>query len=205
MKIKNKIIIILLLSIALFAIYITYNNVKHKTNQTVTQHPFDIVFGNPEAKLKVYMYYDFNCTFCRKFFNQTYNQLKPGYIDNNKIAIIVKPVCLVVTEQQFNATKALICLNNYGNPEPLHKLLLTEPNVIYNVKFANVIDELMATDNYFANCMLSGESEEYLLQNNKQFIELGFTATPTFVINNYWYKGFKNINNFITVINKAIN
>jgi protein-disulfide isomerase len=206
---KKKVLIILLVIVIIITVsYITFENIKKPkiktTGYELTQNNFDITYGSEKAPLKVFMYSSYSCVFCRKFFNETFPLIKKNFIDNGKIQLIVKLVDLTNDEYVLNSLKLVVCINQYGNIEPVNKLLLNEPDVVYSDKFLQTIDDFISKDSFVAECILSGVSEEYLKNNIIEFRKIKLTGTPTFIINNRIYKGFKEYKAFAKIIKKEL-
>ena len=129
---------------------------------------------------------------------------KTEYIDNNKVKLIVKLVDFSKDEKILNSLKFAVCVHKYGNFDKLNTLLLTEPKVIYTNEFGKVIEEITLKDEFIAECMYGDEAKNYIFQNYALFKTNGCTGTPTFIINNKIYKGFKEYDNFVKIIEKEL-
>ena len=177
---------------------------NQRTEIEIYEQDLDIVYGSDTADLTIFLYSSYNCSFCRKFFTKVYPALKTEYIDKDKVKLVVKLLDFSNNESVENSLKIAVCINKYGNFEKLNELLLTEPNVIYTIEFAAIIEEFVEKDEFIAECMLGGESDNYILNNKIEFKNSKFTGTPTFVINNKIYKGYIKYKDFINVVEKEL-
>ncbi|HRW62590.1 MAG TPA: thioredoxin domain-containing protein [Bacteroidales bacterium] len=197
--------IVIVVTIVSYYIIQNYNKEQNRISHiSISENELDIVFGQDSASLSIFMFSSYNCSFCRKFFLNSYAELKRDFIDNGKIKLIVKPVELSKSQSVMNSIKLAVCINEYGNFEKLHQLLLTEPTVVYTEEFKKVIEELSQKDLFVAECMLSGQSDEYLLNNINDFKKLNLKGTPTFIINNRIYKGYRNYDDFKKIVEKEL-
>lgn len=207
---RKKIIFWSLLVLSIAASVITLSNVvesakfNNRPAANLFENDLDIVYGSDTAEVTIYLFSNYTCKFCSKFFNEVYPELKKEYIEMGKIKLVVKPVALTGDESVINSLKLAICLNKYGNLEKLNELLLLEPQVIYSDQFNDVVEELTGKDEFVAECMLGGEAEIYLSKNLIEFKRLKCTGTPTFVINNKIYKGYVEYNKFKKVVEKEL-
>ena len=48
------------------------------------------VLGKSSAKVELVEFSDFQCPFCKQFFNETYKQLKEKYIDTGKVKLVFR-------------------------------------------------------------------------------------------------------------------
>ncbi len=205
-KIKFLVYIIVAIIIAAITfIYLNDSNIFKKDQKAkveIFEHELDIVYGADSADLTIFLFSNYSCSFCRKFFAFVYPKLKEEYIDKGKVKLVVKPVDLTNNENVINSLKIAVCINEYGKFEKLNRLLLFEPKVVYTEEFSNLIDEFIEKDEYVAECMLGGESDEYIIENILNFKALKLTGTPTFIMNNKIYKGYSEYENFRKLIEK---
>lgn len=171
---------------------------------TIPERNLDIVFGDPDAPLSVYLYFRYDCVFCRKFYSEVYPDFKSDFLDTGKARLIMKLVDITHEEAVLNAMKTLVCINQYGNFSALHQLLLTEPRIVYTQEFVSITEDFIARDAFVAECMLGGDAANYLLANTMEFNQFKLTGTPTFVINQQVYKGFKPYKVFKELIEKEL-
>ena len=67
-----------------------------------------------------------------------------------------------------------------------------------------ITEDFIARDDFVAECMLGGDAANYLLANTLEFNQFKLTGTPTFVINQQVYKGFKPYKVFKELIEKEL-
>lgn len=195
---------IFIITTIVFSINGGFSGKKLRTEIDIQEHELDIVYGDDSADLTIFLFSNYSCSFCRKFFAFVYPKLKEEYIDQGKIKLVVKPVDLTNNENVINSLKIAVCINEYGNFEKLNKLLLFEPTAVYTTEFRNLIDEFIERDIFVAECMLGGESDEYIVENILKFKSLNLTGTPTFIINNKIYKGYREYEIFKKLIEKEL-
>lgn len=54
----------------------------------------DPVLGNPNAPLTLVEFSDYECPFCKRYFDQTYPQVKKEYIDTGKLKLVFRDLAL---------------------------------------------------------------------------------------------------------------
>jgi protein-disulfide isomerase len=54
-----------------------------------------LTFGNPKSEIKVVIFEDFICKFCKEYVNKIFPDLKKDYIDTNKISYTIVPVAFI--------------------------------------------------------------------------------------------------------------
>lgn len=176
-------------------------NYSRTLRESPLHSELDIVFGDSQAELTVFMYADYSCRYCKRFFEEVF----PELLKNDRLNIVVKLVGKSTHPSVQRAQRAAVCINRYGNYLPLHNLFVFNYLSVYSAEFEAMLDEFIAADDHVAQCMLEGESEEYLAANNKEFDGMGFTGTPVFVINNHVYTGYKNASDFGEIVEFELN
>lgn len=196
--------IVLLLLIGL-GIYSLVKSKKYtETSVPVIENEFDIVYGNDSALVKVFMYSSYNCSFCRKFLKEVFPHIQDSFINTGIIKFNIKLIDVVGDSQMLNAIKTAVCINMYGNFDKLNELLLFEPSSVYTEEFYSVTNELVNKNDFFAECMLGGRADRYLVNNLVNFKSNNLKGTPTFIINNRIYNGYKSYSFFEEVVKKQL-
>lgn len=206
-KKHNWIFIVLAILIAIATFLFLFKDFDKKgrnPENIVFENDLDIVYGKDSTDITIFMFSSYNCGFCRKFFENVFPGLKNEYINSGKVKLVVKLVAPEKNTHVVNSLMLAVCINKFGNFNKLNELLLKEPKVVYTDKFMAVTNELIEKDEFVAECMLSGESEKYILRNLVDFKRLKCTGTPTFVINNKIYKGYRDYNEFKKIIEKEL-
>ena len=74
----------------------------------------DPMLGNPNAKVTIVEFSDFQCPFCRRFWKDTYGQLKKEYIDTGKVRLVTRNYPLTFHEAARPAAIASLCAKEQG-------------------------------------------------------------------------------------------
>jgi len=203
-----------IISIAIFVIifiglgvYIYHNTKASNKTQTTTslqEKDLDIVYGLDSAPLTIFMFTSYECQFCRNFFSSAFPLLNEEYITKGKVKLIIKLVNITRNSEVLNSLKLAVSINECGDFKSIDKLLQNEPMVVYSAEFEKLTDDFISENNYISEYMISGKAENYILSNYNDFKKLQLTGTPTFIINNNIYKGYKNYNTLKKKIEKEL-
>lgn len=210
---KNKHTIIALVLSLILVILIAYQlgsrfvlkKSRSGIKTELKQNDLDIVFGSDTAKLSIYMYTSYSCTYCKQFFDEVFPELKTNYIDNGKVNLVMRLADHTANPSIKNANKIAVCISRFGYYEKLHQLFVANFKVVSSRDFESMIDEFTLADDLVAECYFGGEAENYLNETRKQFEQLGFKGTPTFVIKTSVFGGFMNYDQISEVINHFLN
>ena len=173
----------LLLILSLFNVInidINKNANKEKTlEQGITSEGTRFI-GNPNAKVTVTEYSDFRCSFCGRFYRETFSLLKEEYIDTGLIKFEYKDLPVVGGDQ---AALAGQCANEQGKFWEYKSKLFNNQAQINEANLKTWAYELGLNKQQFDDCMATNK---YAAQINKEALEgrtAGATGTPSFVIN----------------------
>jgi protein-disulfide isomerase len=191
-------ILIILIAVKLFQHFSTSKS-KVQIEQ-LHQKPLDIVFGADTANLSIFMYSSYSCSYCALFFSDVSPEIKEEYFDTGKVKLIMRLTVKTNDIDLKNSLKTAVCINKYGNFKYLHELLINDSKIVYTDAFRSMIDEFIEKDNLVAECILGGEADDYLLENIKDFESMDLRGTPTFIIDNKIYSGYRNADQFKKII-----
>ena len=185
--------------------YRSYKKMVSIGSSVLENRPLDIVFGDHNASLEIYMYSSYSCSYCSLFFTDVFPKIKNKYIDSGKVKLIMRLTVKSSNVDVQDAMKAAVCIGKYGNYEYLHELLLTDSKVVATHEFRDMINDFINRDVFVAECILGQEAEEYLNQNLTDFNTLGLKGTPTFIVGNRIYTGFQDFEKFDKIIETNLN
>lgn len=177
---------------------------KQQLAEFVT-HDLDIVFGLKTAPHSIYLYSNYTCPHCHKFFVEVFPHLKERYMDTGKVNLIMRLVDFGDNPYINDAYRMAVCINAYGNYIHLHELFLAHFKVVESNDFITMMDEFTQADDMVAQCYYGEEAQTYLDIIKSEFTRLQFKGTPTFIIGNRAYTGFLNFDQLSDIIESQIN
>jgi len=143
--------------------------------------------GDPNAPITITEYSDFQCPYCRIFFENTEALLMERYVDTGTVYFVYKSVGQFIGAESKAAAEAAYCAGDQGKFWEMHDVIFanqTGENVgAYTDRrleaFADTID---LDRGQFDNCMSSGKYDERTDQDAKDATAAGIQATPSFII-----------------------
>ena len=144
------------------------------------------ILGDINAPLTLVEFGDYQCTFCKKFFDETENSILMNYVETGKVKVLFKDF-IVVNEDSVNAASAAHCAND-------QKMFWQYHSTLYNNwdgegtgwasseqlhQFASTLGLDM---NEFSECMSQSKWKDMVLSSHADGRTLGVDATPTFFI-----------------------
>src|SRR3989344_5442070 len=149
----------------------------------------DPVLGNKDAKLTIIDFSDYECPFCKRYFDDTFSQIKKDYIDTGKIKYVVRDLPLSFHQNAHKESQAAECARDQGGDTAYFKY----HDEIFKRTTSNgtglALDQLsvIANDLGLNGSALQGclDSEKYKVEVDKDLADAsayGATGTPTFFI-----------------------
>ena len=97
-------------------LYIINNSVSNSINDESSFTKTQLLnngspkIGDNNAEISIVEFGDYQCTFCKKFFDETENSIVMNYVETGKVKVLFKDF-IVVNEDSVNAASAAHCAN----------------------------------------------------------------------------------------------
>ncbi|GMV34401.1 MAG: hypothetical protein DCC59_02155 [Chloroflexi bacterium] len=191
---RSRLIGIALISLgALFlAFLIIYPNVKPvdavKPAPAVSRPNVDFnAAGDPDAPIVVTEYSDYQCPYCRLFFENTEAALMDRYVADGTVYFVYKSVGEFIGPESKAAAEATYCAGDQGKFWEMHDIIFanqTGENVgAYSERRLEAMADALGLDRgAYDECVSSGKYSDLADQDAKDATAAGIKATPSFVI-----------------------
>jgi protein-disulfide isomerase len=159
-------------------------------------------FGPGDAQITIVEFSDFQCPFCRRFHEQTYQALLDAY--PGQIRFVYRNLPLTsIHPDAMSAAVASLCANDQGAYWEYHDKLFSSDALGTEVYVQYATDLGMDAEE-FAACLDSGKHDEFIQQDMDFALNLGVRSTPTFFINGLALVGAQPLANFQQLIDKEL-
>lgn len=164
--------------------------------------------GNPKAKVTVVEFEDFQCPFCKRFHDETWETLKKEYIDTNKILFIHQDLAFLGPESEI-AAQASHCASDQGKFWEFRDYLYGKQGgensgVMSKENLKKYAKEMGLNSTEFDGCLDLGKYKD-LVADTKEFAgKYGISGTPTFIINDQKISGALPIESFRAAIDSIL-
>jgi protein-disulfide isomerase len=147
----------------------------------------DEVFGNPAATLTVVEFTDYQCPYCKRYFDETYLRLKKDYVDTGKIRYVVRDFPLDEHPQAMLAAAATECAGEQGKFADMHdKLFSTQDQWSYRSEAIGIFKTYAATmgldKGTFDDCIDNGKYDNEIAKDISDGQSYTVKSTPTIFI-----------------------
>lgn len=176
----------------------------------------DPFMGSADAPITMIEFSDYQCPFCRSFFNDTLPLIKENYIDKGLIKFVYRDMPLVSLghTDATPAANAAECAREQGGDKTYfayHDKIFDGENKLgfgtVNIQEESLYSyakELNLDEGKFRECQ---EGQKYYEEINKDFLAgraVGIKGTPTFIINGQMLVGAQDYSLFEQVFNEIL-
>lgn len=171
----------------------------------------DPVLGRSDAPVTIVEFSDFQCPFCRRFFEDALVQIKKEYVDIGKVRLVYRDFPLDFHPGAQPAAMAAECADEQGKFWEFHdkvfaaQALQGQGTIQFGVadlkKWAK---EINLNTIQFNQCLDSGKYKEEVAKDQTDGTAAGVSGTPTLFINGIRVVGAQPFATFKTIIDKAI-
>ncbi len=158
----------------------------------------DAVLGNKNAPVTIIEFSDYQCPFCRKFWTETYSQIKSQYVDAGKVKMVFRDLPLSSLHPMAQASaEAAECVREQGGDKAYfeyHDKMFSEQNILDSgsatgavtktIQYTNADLKSWATEIGYniGACLDSGKYSSEVQKDARDAQTAGFQGTPGFVV-----------------------
>ena len=151
---------------------------------------------------------DFQCRYCKKFFENTLGQLKETYINNGKMKLVFIGTKILGPESG-DATEAALCAGDQAKFWQYHDLLYKNQQAANSggfslIKLSNMARDLNLDMKQFEECLGSRKYQKTVERNTELSQKYQISGTPHFFIANSVIEGAQPSTTFEAAINPLI-
>ena len=168
----------------------------------------DPFIGNKNAPVTMIEFSDFQCPFCKRFRDQTFDQLKAQYIDTGKVKFVYRdfPLSSIHPNAQ-KAAEAAECADDQGKFWEYHDKIFEGQSVWASSGvsvFKQYAQELGLDSKKFNDCLDSGKYKNEVEKDLSDATKTGGQGTPYFLIGNQPVSGAQPFSAFQQAIESQL-
>lgn len=157
--------------------------------------------GNPNAKVTIVEFSDYQCPFCSRV-EPTIAQILEAYPNNVRVAFVNNP--LPFHSNAMPASKAAIAAMNQGKFWEMHEALFANQKNLTEYFFKEKASELGLDVAKFEADMNAPETENFINKGIADGKSFGISGTPSFLINGVFIVGAQPLDAFKTIIDEQL-
>lgn len=146
----------------------------------------DPFMGDKNAPVTLIEWSDYECPFCKRFFDNTLHKIKTKYIDTGKVKFVYRDFPLSFHANAMPAAIAAECAREQGGDETYfkyHDMIFEKQSLLNTSNFKKFADNLGLNTDKFNECF---DGRKYKDEVDKDFRDgqsVGVTGTPGFLLN----------------------
>ncbi len=181
------------------------DKVNSETDMALSGSNDDPMLGDPNAPVVIEIYSDFECPYCKRFYDDAYQDIKETYVESGQVVIIFKDFPLTsIHKNALAAANGVQCANDQDMGFEMHDKIFDEGTVTINLLKAWAV-ELGLNSEEFDDCLDSGKYEEEAMMDLEDGRNKGVTGTPTIFVNDQMLVGARSFTEFKRVIDNELN
>ena len=142
----------------------------------------DPIIGPENAPITIIEFSDYECPYCQKWHQETYDKLLETYPDQVRFVYRDFPLESIHPDAE-PAAEAANCANEQNAFWKYHDLLFDRPNGLGREAYIGYASSLGLDTAAFTECLDSGRYKEEVQADLSFAVNLGVQSTPTFFIN----------------------
>jgi protein-disulfide isomerase len=185
--------LISLAAVAVVALLIFLNQPSAPTTASPTvafagvPNPNGTSMGNPNAKVLVEEYSDFQCPYCKLFYTDIEPTLVNKYVATNLVRFVYSPFSFIGTESKLSA-EASFCAADQNKFWEMHAQIFAAQGAENVGTYTKTSLNKMATQAgldiaAYKSCMDKGTNKQKVEDFNTQAMSRKVTSTPSFFVN----------------------
>ena len=144
------------------------------------------ILGNPDAKISIVEFGDYQCTFCYRFHDDTMKMILEQYVKNGKVNFVYKDFPLNGPSSMM-ASEASYCAQEQGKFWEYHDIIYENwegENTGWLTRNAldRFAEDIQLDLSKFNSCMNDSKYREKVLEIEQFAREINIDATPYFII-----------------------
>ena len=143
----------------------------------------DPVLGKNNAPLTIIEFSDFQCPYCKRFRDQTFDLIKENYIDTGKVKLVYRDFPLSsIHPMAQKAAEAAECADEQGKFWDYHDKIYAGQSSLSIDSLKQWASELKLNTDKFNSCLDSGKYADEVSNDLNDATKSGGSGTPYFLV-----------------------
>ncbi len=184
------------------------------TGEIVSPEPFDwpngddTAMGDPEAPVTITEYSDFQCSFCRRFHEETLPQIVDNHVRTGEVYFVYMNFPFI-GQESLEAANAALCAADQGQFWTYASYLFAnqrgeEAGSFTEARLQAIAQEIGLEMDGFERCSSRNEKRPQVQEQYAQGLEMGVDSTPTFSVDGTMILGAQTYQEFQSAIQQAL-
>ena len=149
------------------------------------------ILGSIDAPLTLIEFGDYQCTYCKRHFDETHHLIMKNYVETNKVKIVFKDLIVTPGSDSMHAANAVHCAKDQGMFWKYHYMLYNNwegesTGWITSDKLNKFAENIDLDMNEFSKCISENKWIEFVRASHEDANALGVNGTPSFFLISSW-------------------
>ena len=159
--------------------------------------------GPADAPIVIVEFSDFQCPFCKRWYDQVYTQLLAAY--PGKIRFVYRNLPLTsIHPESMPSAEASLCAGEQNAFWQYHDQLFSDSATLSSDLYPQLASDLGLDVTAFTSCMSENRYQSKIQTDMDFALNLGVQSTPTFFINGLAVVGAQPLTTFTQIIDKEL-
>ena len=172
-----------------------------KTSVSAEDDPFK---GSENAPVTIVEFSDFQCSFCARFYLETFGQIEGNYIKTGKVKFVYRDFPLGFHQFAQKAAEASECADEQGKFWEYQDKIFKNQQLLETPNLKQYAKDLELDTAKFNDCLDSGKMTSEVQKDLKDGQSYGVNGTPAFFINGVLVSGAQPYATFQEIIDQAL-
>ena len=164
----------------------------------------DPQLGPDDAKVTIVEFSDFQCPYCKRFRDDTFDALFEKYGDDIRFVFRNYPLPATLHPEAQKAAEAAACANEQGKFWEMHDLLYENQATLGDDLYKQLAEDLKLDTDQFNECLDTDKYKDEVLADQQAGTSYGVSGTPTFFVNGWRIVGAYPISEFEKYIDQEL-
>lgn len=160
--------------------------------------------GPQDAEIVIVEFSDYECPFCKRWYDQTYAPLIEAYPDQVRLVYRNLPLPELNHTNAVSAAEAALCAGDQQSFWEFHDKLFSDEYGLGEEAYRKYAADLGLDEAIFDECLANRTHQEFVEKDRQFAKELGVTGTPTFFVNGLAIVGAQPFEVFQQVIDQEL-
>ncbi|MBI2145042.1 DsbA family protein [Candidatus Woesearchaeota archaeon] len=201
---KFPVKLVLAALVVLLLVFGFYKAVSPSSKYLVLTDDGDHVLGVENATVTIVEYSDFQCPFCKRFYDETESSIMRQYVDAGKAKFVYRHFPIPSHQYAMAAAEASECAADQGKFWEYHNELFEHQNALHKSALKGYASDVGLDREKFDACLDSGVMGVRVRSDAAAGTAAGVGSTPMFFINGKPVKGAQPYSVFASAIDSAL-
>lgn len=147
------------------------------------------ILGEKNAPLTLVEFTDYECPYCRRFYEGTFPGIKKDFIDTGKVKFVSRNLPLPFHKNAKKAAQAVMCAGDQGKYWEMRDTVFKNNRALDGNKLSDYAKELNLDTAKFNDCLNSDKHIDRIEADLKEAQSATITGTPSFILGQSVKKG----------------